>query len=86
MEPQTSPAAARKALVQHLHDRQLSFRWVACARTDRSYRGAEIVRCNVNFGAPHIEVYCVVLHGGRLVTNFQDPKIACGRASEEASA
>jgi hypothetical protein len=36
------------------------------------------VRCNVNFGAPHIEVYCSILEGGRLVTNHEDRAIPCG--------
>ncbi len=31
-----------------------------------------IVRCNVNFGDPHIEAYCSVMIDGKLRTNHED--------------
>jgi hypothetical protein len=41
------------------------------------YKGLPIVRCNVNFGDPHVEVYCSVLDHGRLVTNHENSAIPC---------
>jgi hypothetical protein len=74
-----TPEQAKQLLTARLHAKQLDFRWVACVRNGRSFRGAEIVRCNVNFGDPHIEAYCSVLEDGRLVTDHDDPAIPCGR-------
>jgi hypothetical protein len=37
------------------------------------------VRCNVNFGDPHIEAYCIVLKDGKLYTDHRDPAIPCRR-------
>ena len=74
-----TPAQAKRLLAARLHAKQLDFRWVACIRNGRTYRGAGIVRCNVNFGDPHIEAYCSVLVGGRLVTDHDDPAIPCRR-------
>ena len=51
----TTPPDAKKLMVEHLDGKHLSYRWVACLRSGRSFRGAAIVRCNVNFGDPHIE-------------------------------
>ena len=72
-----TPAQAKRLLAARLHAKQLDFRWVACVRNGRTYRGAQIVRCNVNFGDPHIEAYCSVLVGGRLVTDHDDAAIPC---------
>jgi hypothetical protein len=58
--------AVRRALVARLHARHLTFRWVACVANGRSYRGQPIVRCNVNFGDPHIEIYCAAVVNGTL--------------------
>ena len=74
-----TPAQARRLLAARLRAKQLDFRWVACLRNGRSFRGARIVRCNVNFGDPHIEAYCSVLEDGRLVTDHENPAIPCGR-------
>ena len=41
-------------------------------------QGAAIVRCNVNFGDPHIEAYCSLLRNRQLVTDHDDPAIPCG--------
>jgi hypothetical protein len=72
-------AQAKQLLAARLRAKQLDFRWVACVRNGRSFEGAEIVRCNVNFGDPHIEAYCSVLEGGRLVTDHDDSAIPCSR-------
>ena len=46
-------AAARRAA--------LDYRWVACVRSGARFAGVPIVRCNVDFGDPHIQAYCSVL-------------------------
>ena len=69
----------RSALVARLHAKGIGYRWVACLRNGRSFRGREIVRCNVNFGDPHIEAYCIVLRWGELYTDHEDENIPCGR-------
>jgi hypothetical protein len=78
--PASGPVSAvRDALVARLQARDLSYRWVACVQSTRVFAGRRIVRCNVNFGDPHIEVYCAVLVRGRLRTDHENPAIACGR-------
>jgi len=69
--------AVRSMLVAQLHAERLSFRDVVCVRNGRMYRGHPVVRCNVNFGDPHIEAYCGVLMQGRLITNHRNPSISC---------
>jgi hypothetical protein len=73
------PAAVKEALEVRLVDRKLSFEWVYCLRTKRSFEGRPIVRCNVNFGEPHIVVYCATFEDGTLVTNREQPALRCGR-------
>jgi hypothetical protein len=72
-------AAVRAALQARLLERKLSYRWVACVRTNRSFAGSPIFRCNVNFGEPHIVRYCAMLEGGQFVTNREQPEMRCGR-------
>ena len=74
-----SAPAVRSALEARLLDRNLSYRWVACVRTEHAFTGRPIFRCNVNFGEPHIVRYCATLDDGRLVTNREQPRIRCGR-------
>jgi hypothetical protein len=76
---ETTPAAVREALEARLTGRNLSFEWVYCLRTRLAFEGRPIVRCNVNFGEPHIVIYCATLEGGELVTNREQPAIRCGR-------
>jgi hypothetical protein len=45
-----------------------------------------VVRCNVDFGEPHIVAYCSVLRGGRLLTSEDDPAIPCGHDNAGYSA
>ena len=41
--------------------------------------GEPVFRCNVNFGEPHIEGYCVVVRDGRAVTQVEDRALRCRR-------
>ena len=78
---ETSPAEVKEALEARLVGKKLSFEWVYCLRTRRSFEDRTIFRCNVNFGDPHIVIYCAVLDEGRLVTNRERPRIRCGRTT-----
>ena len=78
---ETTTASVRTALEARLRGKSLSFEWVYCLRTRRSFEGSTIFRCNVNFGEPHIVIYCAVLDGGELVTNREQPAIRCGRGA-----
>ena len=75
----TTPPNAKKLMIDYLDGKQLSYRWVACLHSGRSFEGAAIVRCNVNFGDPHIEAYCIVLRDGKLYSDHDDPAIPCQR-------
>ena len=75
----TRAADVRAALEARLLGRKLSYRWVVCVRTKRSFAGSPIFRCNVNFGEPHIIRYCATLENGQLVTNREQPEMRCGR-------
>ncbi|MFN2628474.1 MAG: hypothetical protein ABR569_07555 [Gaiellaceae bacterium] len=72
-----APPVAKKLLTARLRAEDLTVHWIACVKSGRNYRGATIVRCNVNFGDPHIEAYCSLLRAGRLVTDHDDPAIPC---------
>jgi hypothetical protein len=72
-------STVREALEARLEAKELSYRWVACTRTTSVYAGEPVVRCNVNFGDPHIEVYCGVVVRGRLRTDHENAAIPCGR-------
>jgi hypothetical protein len=66
------------ALVAQLRSEHLKWNWVACVRNGNRFEGVPIVRCNVDFGIdPHVEAYCSVFRGGRLLTNHEDPAIPC---------
>ena len=78
-ENAATPADVKAALEARLVDRHLSFEWVYCLRTKLEFEGRDIVRCNVNFGEPHIVVYCAVLDDGTLITNRERRTIRCGR-------
>ena len=72
-----TPRVANQLLTERLKTKYLTVHWIACLRNGRVYKGAAIVRCNVNFGDPHIEAYCSLLRDGRLVTDHDDPAIPC---------
>jgi hypothetical protein len=74
-----TPAGAEQALAARLTGRDLSFRWVRCADDGVRHDGAPVFRCNVNFGAPHIEAYCVLVRDGRAVTQVEDRALRCRR-------
>ena len=69
----------RAALEARLLGKNLSYRWVVCVRTEASFGGSQVFRCNVNFGEPHIVRYCATLEAGQFVTNREQPEMRCGR-------
>lgn len=73
-----SPAAFRAAVIDRMHREHLDYLWVDCVPTPHRFRGVRVVRCNVDFGEPHIVAYCSVLRGGRLLTSEDEPAIPCG--------
>jgi hypothetical protein len=80
VKPASAPSigSVKKAFVAYLKRKELTYRWVACVRNGRRYRGRPIVRCNVNFGMdPHVEAYCTVFQDGRLLTNHENGAIPC---------
>jgi hypothetical protein len=73
-----SPTLFRTALIARLRAEHLDFHWVVCIRTPHRFGGVNVVRCNVDFGEPHITAFCSVLRGGRLLTSEEDSAIPCG--------
>jgi hypothetical protein len=73
----------KAALEARLMGKKLSYRWVVCLRTERSFAGSRVFRCNVNFGEPHIVRYCAALEAGQFVTNREQPKMRCGRDASQ---
>ena len=73
-----SPAMFRAAVIARMRAEHLNYRWVACVPSGKRFSGVRVVRCNVDFGEPHIVAYCSVLRGGRLLTSQDDPAIPCG--------
>ena len=69
--------AADRTLSLELRSEDLSVQDVACVRNGRAYQGHPVIRCNVNFGDPHVVAYCSVIVADRLVTSHQDPSIPC---------
>ena len=69
--------AAGRTLSRELRAEHLSVQYVVCIKNGRAYRGHAVIRCNVNFGDPHVVAYCSVISAGRLVTTQQDPSIPC---------
>jgi hypothetical protein len=70
-------ADVESALRARLDARQLSYRYVACAPSSTRFAGQPVRRCNVNFGAPHIPTYCAALVDGRLITQYEEPRLRC---------
>jgi hypothetical protein len=74
-----STAQFKAAIVARMRAQHLNYQWVACVPSGRRFEGVRVVRCNVDFGIdPHVEAYCSVLSGGRLLTSEDDPAIPCG--------
>jgi hypothetical protein len=57
----TGTESIESKLRNHLTERSLSVKWVRCAAARDS-----VYRCNVNFGDPHVQVYCATLVDGEL--------------------
>ena len=72
-----SLAAVKTAMIAKLHAGRVHFSWVVCVRNGERFRGVAVTRCNVEFGDPHVQAYCSVFRGGRLVTSDEDPAIPC---------
>ena len=70
-------ATFHRAMVARLEAASAHFAWVVCVRSGARFEGVPVVRCNVDFGDPHIQAFCSVLRGGRLVTNADDAAIPC---------
>jgi|GEM_PF-3034324 len=73
-----SSAKFRLAVIARLRAAHLNYHWVVCVPSGNRFHGVRIVRCNVDFGEPHIVAYCSVLRDGRLLTSEEDPTIPCG--------
>ena len=72
------PPLAKKLMTKRLAAAHLDYKWVACVSVGRTYHHVPITRCNVDFGIdPHVEGYCLLLKGGKLVTNHEDSAIPC---------
>ena len=69
--------AVKKAMIAKLRAGRVHFSWVVCVRNGERFHGVAVVRCNVEFGDPHVQAYCSVFRGGRLVTSAEDPAIPC---------
>jgi hypothetical protein len=72
-----TPARFQTMLRARLTRLGLNYRWVACVPSGRAFGGVRVVRCNVDFGEPHIEAYCSVLRNGQLLTSQEDRAIPC---------
>jgi hypothetical protein len=44
----------------------------------KRFAGAEMSRCNVDFGDPHVVPYCAVLVRGTLIADRENPALDCG--------
>jgi hypothetical protein len=71
-------AVFRRSLMARLRSQRLDYRSVVCVPNGFRFQGVAVVRCNVDFGDPHIEAYCSVFRGGRLLTSEDDAAIPCG--------
>lgn len=74
----SNEAQIRSRLAAHLHSLSLRPLRIACVRNGRRYQGVPVVRCNVDYGEPHIVAVCSVLRDGKLLTDHAEPAIPCG--------
>lgn len=63
----TGPRDVERALGRHLRARDLPARWVRCVAMPQRVARQVVFRCNVNFGDPHVQIYCAALVRGRLL-------------------
>lgn len=75
----TDVPTVRRLLTERLIAKKLNYRYVVCVRSPARFEGGPVVRCNVNFNAPHIEVYCGVVRDGRLLTDHESSAVPCPR-------
>jgi hypothetical protein len=80
-----APADVAARLKRELTRRYLSVRWVTCVPRSERVAGAPVFRCNVNFGEPHIEIYCAAVVDGTL-RSAAWRQSERGRQNREASA
>jgi hypothetical protein len=76
----------RAAVIARMRAEHLNYRWVACVPSGNRFHGVPVVRCNVDFGEPHVVAYCSVLRDGRLETSEDAPAIPCGHDNAGYSA
>lgn len=81
----SNKAEIKRQLAARLHSLSLKPLRIACVNSGRRYEGVPVVRCNVDYGAPHIYAVCAVLRGGKLRTHSTErlakstePAIPCG--------
>jgi len=75
-----SPVAIGQALHERLSGQGLNVRAVQCVTPHRgaaTYRGTRVLRCGVNFGDPHMPVYCATVVSGGLITDRQAAGLRC---------
>lgn len=77
--PRPTAAAAKQALAARLATKSLSTHSITCIDEGVTHGADAVLRCNVNFGEPHIEGYCVIVRDGAAVTQFEDPSVRCNR-------
>lgn len=76
----------KRALGARLRGRRLDYHWIVCVPSGTRFQGTRVVRCNVDFGEPHIVAYCSVFRGGRLLTSEEEAAIPCGHDNAGYSA
>ncbi len=72
-------ARAETALRKRLDAAFLSYHWVVCVDMNRYFTGHRLIRCNVDFGDPHVVQYCVTFIGRRFITNVENHALNCDR-------
>jgi hypothetical protein len=60
------PPNVSAALREQLEARDLSVRSVTCVEASERIGSARVHRCNVDFGDPHVQIYCAAFVDGRL--------------------
>lgn len=73
------PVSVEASLLDRLESQRLSVVKITCVDSGHLYDGANVFRCNVNFGDPHIPAYCALLVDGELLTHFEEPDLTCDR-------
>ena len=75
----THDRKAEAALTARLTHAGLSFQWVVCVDMNRFYGVHRLIRCNVDFGDPHIVQYCGIFVGSHLITDRENAALNCDR-------